>query len=141
MLMWRKDLVIPALKFPAHFSSSPLLAAPHQLPTQQTDTTASNTGSAPESGYRASRFASVAFRRSRRDILAFFRGDVGKHRLPHYSRGIRQSLYRLSLQDNWGQRHKILIGDGQDVPGRTTAWQERLCEGRLFIRPLFDVWL
>lgn len=83
----------------------------------------------------------MVFQRSRRDILAFFRGDVGKHRLPHYSRGIRQRLYRMSQQDKWGQRYKILIGEGQDVPGQLTARQERLCEGHLFIRPLFDVWL
>lgn len=31
----------------------------------------------------------------RRDILLLFRGDVGQKRLPHYSRGIRQKLYRL----------------------------------------------
>ena len=31
----------------------------------------------------------------KRDILCFFRGDVGKHRLPHYSRGIRQKLHTV----------------------------------------------
>lgn len=36
-----------------------------------------------------------------RDILFFFKGDVGLHRLPNYSRGIRQRLYSLSLQDHW----------------------------------------
>ena len=30
-----------------------------------------------------------------RGILMLFRGDVGKHRHSHYSRGIRQKLYAL----------------------------------------------
>ena len=33
--------------------------------------------------------------------LLCFRGDVGKYRLPVYSRGIRQRLYRLHNQGNW----------------------------------------
>lgn len=31
-----------------------------------------------------------------RDILCLFKGDVGKTRLRHYSRGIRQKLYTLA---------------------------------------------
>lgn len=29
-----------------------------------------------------------------RDILLFFKGDMGKHREKHYSRGIRQRYFR-----------------------------------------------
>ncbi len=29
----------------------------------------------------------------KRDILLYFRGDVGKHRQPNYSRGVRQKLF------------------------------------------------
>ena len=36
-----------------------------------------------------------------RDTLLFFRGDVGKYRLPCYSRGIRQRLYKLWVDEGW----------------------------------------
>lgn len=47
-----QDLVIPALKPPGHYQSSPLLLAPPQ----------------------------------KRDILLYFKGDMGRHRMPWYSR-------------------------------------------------------
>ncbi|KAG1671014.1 hypothetical protein FOA52_014258 [Chlamydomonas sp. UWO 241] len=52
-----------------------------------------------------------------RTILAFFRGDVGKHRLPCYSRGIRQKLHALAVEHDWRATHNIVIGGGEDVPG------------------------
>ncbi|BDA44351.1 probable glucuronosyltransferase [Coccomyxa sp. Obi] len=52
-----------------------------------------------------------------RDILLLFRGDVGKARLPHYSRGIRQRLFRLAQEQKWAARHSILIGAREDIPG------------------------
>ena len=55
-----QDLLIPAMKPPEHFKSSPLL------------------GAAP----------------LERDVLLYFRGDVGVHREAHYSRGIRQKYFR-----------------------------------------------
>jgi hypothetical protein len=39
-----------------------------------------------------------------RDILLFFRGDVGLHRLPWYSRGIRQKLYVWSKEYQWREK-------------------------------------
>jgi hypothetical protein len=78
-----KDLVIPSLKVPYQFASSPLLGS-----TQK-----------------------------ERSMLCFFRGDVGKHRLPHYSRGLRQRLHKLASDNDWRGRHKIFIGDGSEIPG------------------------
>ena len=44
-------------------------------------------------------------------------GDVGKHRLPNYSRGVRQRLYKLSLEHNWKEKYNVQIGDGRWVQG------------------------
>ncbi|KAJ9526662.1 hypothetical protein QJQ45_017584 [Haematococcus lacustris] len=52
-----------------------------------------------------------------RDIFFFFRGDVGKHRLPNYSRGIRQAVYKMVQDNNLKEKYNILVGDGGDVPG------------------------
>ena len=51
-----------------------------------------------------------------RDILFFFKGDVGQNRLPHYSRGVRQRLYKLSVENDWKGKHNVLIGGG-DIGG------------------------
>ena len=56
-----------------------------------------------------------------RDILLFFRGDVGKERLPHYSRGVRQRLAHLSKTLGWKEKYNVLIGDGREVPGEYTS--------------------
>lgn len=62
-----------------------------------------------------------------RDILLFFRGDVGAHRLPHYSRGIRQKLHKLSVKHNWREKHRIFIGDrfGSELTGDYTELLRR----------------
>ncbi|KAG2450529.1 hypothetical protein HYH02_005030 [Chlamydomonas schloesseri] len=52
-----------------------------------------------------------------RDIFFFFKGDVGKHRLPHYSRGIRQKIYKMAMEQDWANTQKSLIGDGSNVHG------------------------
>ncbi|MEW5317214.1 MAG: hypothetical protein WDW38_008534 [Sanguina aurantia] len=52
-----------------------------------------------------------------RDKLFYFRGDVGKHRLTHYSRGVRQSIYKMAIDGGWGKTHGVWIGDSSDVPG------------------------
>lgn len=44
-------------------------------------------------------------------------GDVGKHRLPNYSRGVRQQLYNLTKTLRWTEKYNIRIGDREDVPG------------------------
>jgi hypothetical protein len=36
-------------------------------------------------------------------------GDVGKHRLPNYSRGIRQSIYKMAKEGGWAEKHKVLV--------------------------------
>ena len=38
----------------------------------------------------------LGFPGKERSLLAFFKGDVGEHRLPHYSRGLRQKLHHLA---------------------------------------------
>ncbi|PNH07497.1 putative glucuronosyltransferase, partial [Tetrabaena socialis] len=60
-----------------------------------------------------------------RDLLFFFRGDVGKHRLPNYSRGVRQQIYALARDGDWAAKHRFLIGDGDDVPGSYTEQLSR----------------
>ncbi|GAX76857.1 hypothetical protein CEUSTIGMA_g4303.t1 [Chlamydomonas eustigma] len=75
-----KDLVIPSLKLPVHYSSSPLLGAEPL----------------------------------KRDILLFFKGDVGSRRDPPYSRGIRQKLYKMGKEQNLTRTHRIVILSGED---------------------------
>mmetsp|Transcript_19563 Transcript_19563/g.42445 ORF Transcript_19563/g.42445 Transcript_19563/m.42445 type:complete len:788 (+) Transcript_19563:181-2544(+) len=55
-----------------------------------------------------------------RDILLFFKGDVGRRRMPNYSRGVRQTLHRLSIEKGWREKHNVVIGDSQDVHGDYT---------------------
>ncbi|PNH08796.1 putative beta-1,4-xylosyltransferase IRX10 [Tetrabaena socialis] len=52
-----------------------------------------------------------------REIFFYFRGDVGKNRLPHYSRGVRQAIYKMAKEGDWATKHKVLVGDGGDFPG------------------------
>ncbi|PNW76519.1 hypothetical protein CHLRE_11g467660v5 [Chlamydomonas reinhardtii] len=52
-----------------------------------------------------------------RDILLYLRGDVGKHRLPNYSRGTRQKLYKLSQAHGWIAEHRIFIGEKYELVG------------------------
>ena len=80
-----QDLVIPSLKYSFQFSSSPLLAAPLVLP--QTSVAASAASAAAQEGSSSPTGATGAAAVRPRDIFAFFRGDVGKHRLPVYRYG------------------------------------------------------
>ena len=83
-----------------------------------------------------------------RTHLLFFRGDVGLHRLPNYSRGIRQeahaclapccrasphltpatrrcrqALYNLSKVHQWREKHDIVIASGDvEAPGSYSEW-------------------
>ncbi|KAG2493469.1 hypothetical protein HYH03_008286 [Edaphochlamys debaryana] len=52
-----------------------------------------------------------------RDILLYLRGDVGKHRSPNYSRGIRQKLYSLASTNNWAEKYRIYIGEKNELVG------------------------
>ncbi|KAG2455017.1 hypothetical protein HYH02_000842 [Chlamydomonas schloesseri] len=52
-----------------------------------------------------------------RDLLFFFRGDVGKRRQPNYSRGVRQAIYRAAKEGDWATKHKFFIGGHDDIKG------------------------
>lgn len=52
-----------------------------------------------------------------RTVLCSFQGNVGKQRLAHYSRGIRQRLHHLARQHQWQERHRIVIADSADGAG------------------------
>lgn len=52
-------------------------------------------------------------------------GDVGKKRLFQYSRGVRQTLFNLSRTLNWAEKHKIMIGDREDLPEGYSEWLAR----------------
>ncbi|KAG2489065.1 hypothetical protein HYH03_012501 [Edaphochlamys debaryana] len=52
-----------------------------------------------------------------RDILLYLRGDIGRHRVPNYSRGIRQKLYSLATTNQWARKHRIFVGDTAEIPG------------------------
>ena len=51
----------------------------------------------------------LGFPAKQRTLLAFFKGDVGEHRFPHYSRGIRQKLHHLAKEHDWLSQHRIHI--------------------------------
>ncbi|KXZ54467.1 hypothetical protein GPECTOR_4g532 [Gonium pectorale] len=72
-----------------------------------------------------------------RHFLLYLRGDVGKHRLPNYSRGIRQRLYKLWREHEWKARYNVLIGDGSDVPG---SYSEHLASAKFCVVAPGDGW-
>ena len=37
-------------------------------------------------------------------------GDVGKHRLEHYSRGVRQRLYKMAIDNDWKGKYNVQVG-------------------------------
>jgi hypothetical protein len=85
-----------------------LSVASSLLPFQPThciiDREASGISFARDKHYPLSPVPSHVFVRKRR-------GDVGKNRLKHYSRGIRQRLYKLALRHGWAEKYAIRIGD------------------------------
>eukprot|EP00798_Chlamydomonas_sp_ICE-L_P015005 gene15005-21073_t len=107
-----KDLVIPALKFPHHFSKSPLLG--HPPPGEGPNTT-----------------------KDGRDILMFFRGDVGEHRLEMYSRGIRQKIHKLHKEGNWSTKYNIQYGNSNEVPG---DYSSLIARSKFCLVPPGDGW-
>ena len=58
----------------------------------------------------------LGFAPKERTMLAFFQGDLGVHREPSYSRGLRQQLRTLAAQQAWNASHGIHIVDRQ-LPG------------------------
>jgi hypothetical protein len=43
---------------------------------------------------------------------------AGEHRLPWYSRGIRQRLHQLAKKDEWAAAHRIWIGTSRELEGQ-----------------------
>lgn len=72
-----------------------------------------------------------------RDILLFFRGDVGLYRLHDttclYSRCIRQTLYKMAREGSWYDRHRIMIGTREDFPGDYSELVSRYTYVYIFI--------
>ncbi|KAL6745753.1 exostosin-like glycosyltransferase [Haematococcus lacustris] len=60
-----------------------------------------------------------------RDVLFYFKGEVGRTRQKWYSRGIRQKLYKLSIKEQWRERYTIMIGDRNDLPPGYSEWLAR----------------
>jgi hypothetical protein len=56
---------------------------------------------------------------SSRDLLLFFRGDVGIHHGDgkKYSRGIRQELYRRYKKYNWEKKYRVIISYREEHKG------------------------
>ncbi|KAG2488354.1 hypothetical protein HYH03_013044 [Edaphochlamys debaryana] len=65
-----------------------------------------------------------------RDILLYLRGDVGKHRTPNYSRGIRQKLYNMASTNNWAEKHRIYIGEKYEIAG---GYSEHLARSKFCV--------
>ncbi|GIL78717.1 hypothetical protein Vretimale_380 [Volvox reticuliferus] len=72
-----------------------------------------------------------------RDILLYFRGDIGAGRRPNYSRGIRQKLVRLSHDGDWATKYKIFIGNGEMIPG---SYSEHLARSKFCLVAPGDGW-
>ncbi|GAX80494.1 hypothetical protein CEUSTIGMA_g7932.t1 [Chlamydomonas eustigma] len=64
----------------------------------------------------------LAGRPHKRDILMYFKGDVGTTRLNWYSRMIRQRLYILSLEQKWLEKYNIHMGFPHDLAKGYSEW-------------------
>ncbi|KAG2501892.1 hypothetical protein HYH03_000390 [Edaphochlamys debaryana] len=63
-----------------------------------------------------------------RDILLYFRGDVGHNRIQkNYSRGIRQRIFMLAYENKWWDKHKIMIVAGGMTNG---GYSEQLARSK-----------
>ncbi|KAG1665166.1 hypothetical protein FOA52_005547 [Chlamydomonas sp. UWO 241] len=49
-----------------------------------------------------------------RDVLLFFKGDMGQHREKHYSRGIRQRVSAAAEAGGWKDKYRIWVGHGEN---------------------------
>ncbi|MEW5310146.1 MAG: hypothetical protein WDW38_001973 [Sanguina aurantia] len=52
--------------------------------------------------------------RERKFLLSFI-GDMGTHRFPYYSRGIRQTLYTKGKEHKWKEKYNIILGYPHEV--------------------------
>jgi Exostosin family len=57
-----------------------------------------------------------------RNILLYFKGDIGEHRLKWYSRGIRQRLHAASEVGNWSSKYQIFIGSKRGMAEGYSEW-------------------
>lgn len=64
-----------------------------------------------------------------REILLFFRGDMGQNKPPAFSRGVRQKLYKVAKKENWRDKYAIYVGTKADNPGAysTMMSQSKFC--------------
>ncbi|GFR52399.1 hypothetical protein Agub_g14911 [Astrephomene gubernaculifera] len=72
-----------------------------------------------------------------RDIMLYFRGDIGAGRQNHYSRGIRQKLFKLAHDGDWATKHRIYIGTGETLPG---DYSEHLSRSKFCLVAPGDGW-
>ncbi|KAG2497881.1 hypothetical protein HYH03_004147 [Edaphochlamys debaryana] len=72
-----------------------------------------------------------------RDILLYFRGDIGAARLDRYSRGIRQRLFKLAHDNDWVTKHSIYIGNGETVVG---PYSEHMARSKFCLMAPGDGW-
>ncbi|EFJ52271.1 acetylglucosaminyltransferase [Volvox carteri f. nagariensis] len=72
-----------------------------------------------------------------RDILLYFRGDVGEGRRDHYSRGIRQKLFQFAHWGKWAEKYKIYIGTGETIGG---SYSEHLARSKFCLVAPGDGW-
>jgi hypothetical protein len=68
--------------------------------------------------------------RQERDILLFFRGDLGKNRQPQYSRGIRQKVLGLYKSQDWKAKYKMEISERHSVDGLPWSYGEMLARSK-----------
>ncbi|KXZ54698.1 hypothetical protein GPECTOR_4g766 [Gonium pectorale] len=72
-----------------------------------------------------------------RDLLLYFRGDVGQARFEHYSRGIRQKLFLMAYKHDWATKYKIYIGTGDTLPG---SYSEHMARSKFCLVAPGDGW-
>ncbi|KAG2437847.1 hypothetical protein HXX76_005465 [Chlamydomonas incerta] len=72
-----------------------------------------------------------------RDLLCYFRGDIGQARFPQYSRGLRQKLFHLWHKNGWAAKHKVYFGNGEMVRG---GYSEHLLRSRFCLVLPGDGW-
>ena len=69
----------------------------------------------PTTAYKHSPY--LGGQQRKRDVLLFFKGDMGQKREAHYSRGIRQRVYNASKEQGWKDKYNILVGGYEDAFG------------------------
>eukprot|EP00798_Chlamydomonas_sp_ICE-L_P001798 gene1798-33218_t len=73
-----------------------------------------------------------------KDVLLFFRGDVGNRRLPNYSRGIRQKIFNLAEQNHWREKYQIVVEE--QMYGTTNTYSSMLARSTFCLVAPGDGW-